>query len=163
MTLVGTGPSQIGEGRQPEAAHDIFRGVSRLLRAHGMAVVGEVGLANGRRADVVGVDGSGDIWIVEIKSCLEDFRADHKWPDYRAFCDCLFFAVAPSFPRHILPADCGLITADRYGGDLVRMAPLQRLAPARRKALTLRLLRLAAWRLQHKIDPNADLEMMGAP
>ena len=162
MTSVGPGPSQMRDGRQPDAAHDIFRGVGRLLKAHGMAVVGEVGLANGRRADVVGVGRTGDIWIVEIKSCLEDFRADHKWPDYREFCDCLFFAVAPSFPRDVLPADCGLITADRYGGDLVRMAPAQQLAPARRKALTLRLLRLAAWRLQHTIDPDGDLEMMGA-
>jgi hypothetical protein len=158
---VGTEPLQTRDARQSGAAFEIFRGVGRLLKAHGMAVVGEVPLANGRRADVVGISKSGDIWIVEIKSCLEDFRADHKWPDYVEFCDGLYFAVNPAFPRDLLPAGCGLIVADRYGGDFVRMAPEQRLAPARRKALTLKLLRLAAWRLQHAIDPDGDLEMMG--
>ena len=161
MVRVGIERLDARDDRRPSVAFDVFRGVGRLLKAHGMAVVGEVPLANGRRADVVGVGKSGEIWIVEIKSCLEDFRADRKWPEYREFCDCLYFAVPPSFPCDILPGDCGLMTADRYGGDLVRAAPPFRLAPARRKALTLRLLRLAAFRLQHTIDPDGDLEMMG--
>src|SRR5262245_29835488 len=80
-------------------AFAIYRGVARLLCAHGMAPVGEVSLANGRRADVVAVTSGGEIWIVEIKSSVEDFRADRKWPEYRAYCDRLFFAVAPVFPR----------------------------------------------------------------
>ena len=117
------GPAQLSEvrdGRQSLAALAIFRGVGRLLEAHGLAVVGEVVLANGRRADVAGVGKSGEIWIVEIKSCLEDFRADQKWPEYRAFCDRLFFAVAPGFPLDVLPQDAGLIVADRYGGEILR-------------------------------------------
>jgi len=118
-----------------------------------MATVAEVSLANGRRADLVAVTSGGEIWIVEIKSCLEDFRADRKWPEYRAFCDRLYFAVAPAFPRHILPADTGLIVADRYGGEVVRGAPGHRLAGARRKALTLRLVHTAAMRLQEVSDP----------
>jgi hypothetical protein len=142
------------DGGQSPAAAVIFRGVARLLEAHGFAVVGEVGLANGRRADVAAVGADGEIWIVEIKSCLEDFRADQKWPDYRAFCDRLLFAVAPGFPCEVLPADAGLIVADRYGGDIVRTAPEHRLAGPRRKALTLRILRTAAFRLQRALDPD---------
>jgi hypothetical protein len=139
--------------RQSAAALDIRRGVARLLHAHQMANLAEVSLANGRRADMVAVTSSGEIWIVEIKSCVEDFRADHKWPEYRAFCDRLYFAVGPAFPRDILPADTGLIVADRYGGEVVSGAPVHRLAGARRKALTLKLVHTAAMRLQEVSDP----------
>lgn len=143
------------DGRQSPAALDIRRGVARLLHAHQMATVAEVSLANGRRADVVAVTNSGEIWIIEIKSCMEDFRADHKWPEYRAFCDRLYFAVGPAFPRAILPGDTGLIVADRYGGEVVRGAPEHRLAAARRKALTLKLVHTAAMRLQEAADPES--------
>ncbi len=135
-------------------ARDIFRGVARLLSAHRMAPVAEVSLANGRRADVVAIAAGGEIWIIEIKSGVEDFRADHKWPEYRVYCDRLFFAVAPSFPSDILPCDTGLIIADRYGGEVVRNAPEHRLTGARRKALTLRVAQTAAWRLQAAVDPE---------
>ena len=163
MTMSWELPGDARDGRQSPAAFAIFRGVGRLLGAHGLAVVGEVSLANGRRADAAGVGTSGEIWIVEIKSCLEDFRADRKWPEYRAFCDRLFFAVAPAFPRQVLPEDTGLIVADRFGGEILRAAPEHRLAPARRKAMTLRLLRTAALRLQGVIDPEADLEALPRP
>jgi len=156
-------PAELGhphDGRQSPAAFTIFRGVARLLKAHGLAVVGEVALANGRRADVAGIADGGAIWIVEIKSCLEDFRSDQKWPDYREFCDRLYFAVAPGFPLAVLPEDTGLIVADRYGGEIVRPAPEHKLAGARRKAMTLRALRTAAFRLQGVIDPDGGFEEM---
>ena len=155
------GPAHIGtlqDGRQSPAAFDICRGVVRLLRAHGMAAVSEVTLASGRRADIAATAESGEIWIVEIKSSLEDFRSDQKWPEYRDYCDRLFFAVAPGFPREVLPPDTGLIIADRYGGDIVRAAPEHKLAGARRKAVTLRLVQTAAHRLQAIIDPEYGLE-----
>jgi hypothetical protein len=120
-----------------------------------MATVTEVCLANGRRADMVAITSGGEIWIVEIKSSVEDFRADHKWPEYRTFCDRLYFAVAPAFPRDILPEDAGLIVADRYGGEVVRVAAEHRLSGARRKALTLRLVHAASARLQAVLDPEA--------
>jgi hypothetical protein len=142
------------DGRQSAAAFDICRGVARLLRTHGMAAVAEVSLANGRRADIAAIDGGGEIWIVEIKSSIEDFRTDQKWPEYRDYCDRLFFAVAPSFPREILPAETGLIVADRYGGEFLRSAPEHKLAGARRKAMTLRLVHTAAWRLRAALDPE---------
>jgi hypothetical protein len=123
-----------------------------------MAPVTEVSLANGRRADIAAVAASGEIWIVEIKSSIEDFRCDQKWPEYRDYCDRLFFAVAPGFPREILPADTGLVIADRYGGEIVRMSPEHKLAGARRKAVTLRLVHTAAFRLQAAIDPEGRFE-----
>jgi hypothetical protein len=128
-----------------------------VLRAHGLAAVSELALANGRRADLAAVSDSGVIWIVEVKSCLEDFRSDQKWPEYREFCDRLFFAVATDFPREVLPADAGLIIADRYGGEIIRPAPEHRLAGPRRKAMTLRLARVAALRLQAAIDPEGNV------
>jgi hypothetical protein len=146
------------DGRQSEAAFDICRGVGRLLRMHGMAPVSEVSLANGRRADVAAIDGGGEIWIVEIKSSVEDFRADQKWPEYRDYCDRLFFAVSPAFPRDMLPPDTGLIVADRYGGEILRAAPEHKLPAARRKAMTLRVLHVAAFRLQGAIDPDFALK-----
>jgi hypothetical protein len=146
------------DGRQSQAAYEICRGVARLLRSHGFAAVTEVALANGRRADVVGVSEQGYIWIVEIKSCLEDFRTDRKWHEYREFCDRLLFAVAPGFPQQVLPADTGLIVADRYGGELLRPAPEHKLVAARRKAMTLRVARVAALRLQGVIDPDGGFE-----
>jgi hypothetical protein len=158
MAMLPTQARGLRDGRQSPAAFDIFRGVARLLKAHGLAVVGELALASGRRADVVGVSDGGDIWIVEIKSCLEDFRADQKWPEYRQFCDRLFFAVAPDFPRAVLPDDTGLIIADRYGGEIVRAAPEHKLAGARRRAMTLRALRATAFRLQAAIDPEGGFE-----
>lgn len=147
----------VHDGSQPMAAFDICHGASRVLRAHGLAAVSELALANGRRADLAAVSDSGVIWIVEVKSCLEDFRSDQKWPEYREFCDRLFFAVATDFPREVLPADAGLIIADRYGGEIIRPAPEHRLAGPRRKAMTLRLARVAALRLQAAIDPEGNV------
>jgi hypothetical protein len=135
---------------------EVCRGAGRLLRAHGYACLNELPLPNGRRADVIGLSRSGNIWIVEVKSGVEDFRVDIKWPEYRDFCDALFFAVAPDFPVDILPADTGLILADRYGGEIVRAAPEHRLAPARRKAMTLRIARAAALTLQSHLDPTLE-------
>jgi hypothetical protein len=129
-----------------------------LLAAHGLASLAEVALANGRRADLAGISRSGEVWIVEVKSSLEDFRSDGKWPEYRDFCDRLYFAVALDFPREVLPPETGLIIADRYGGEIVRPAPEHRLAGARRKAMTLRLARIAAMRLQAAIDPEGEFE-----
>jgi len=160
MTLRPANLDAIYDGRQSPAAFEICRGVARLLKSHGFAAVTEVTLASGRRADVVGVSDRGAIWIVEIKSSIEDFRADQKWPEYRDYCDRLLFAVAPGFPHEVLPPDAGLIVADRYGGELLRPAPEHTLAAARRKAMTLRVARVAASRLQGVIDPEGGFEAL---
>jgi hypothetical protein len=129
-----------------------------MLALRGFRTVPELSLADGRRADLAAVDSAGEIWIVEIKSSIEDFRSDAKWPDYRAWCDRLLFAVTPDFPTEVLPEDCGLILADRYGGEIVREAPEHRLAGARRKAIMLRFARVAAGRLMTLADPEAAYE-----
>jgi hypothetical protein len=139
------------------SADDICRGVARVLRAHAIAGIAEVALANGRRADFLGVSANGSVWIVEVKSCLGDFRSDRKWPTYREFCDRLFFAVAMGFPCEVLPADTGLIIADRYGGEIVRLAPERKLPPARRRMITLELARSAALRLFAMSEPLGGL------
>ena len=146
------------DGRQSAAAAEIARGVGRLLWSLGLASLTELPLANGRRADVVGLSDKGEFRIVEIKSSVEDFRADHKWPEYRDFCDRLYFAVGPAFPQQLLPLDAGLIVADRYGGEIAREAAEMRLPPARRKAMTLRFARVAALRLQSLADPEIRIE-----
>ncbi len=149
-------PATAGSAGRDAVTREVCRGAGRLLRALSFAVVNELCLANGRRADIVGLSPAGDIWIVEVKSCLEDLRVDGKWPEYREFSDALFFAVAPGFPVEVLPADTGLILADRYGAEIVRQAPETRLAAARRKALTLRFARAAAFSLQALADPGSE-------
>jgi hypothetical protein len=106
----------------------------------------EVGLPNGRRADIMAVGPRGQIAVAEVKSGIHDFRADQKWGDYIPFCDAFFFAVAPEFPREILPQEPGLIVADAFDGAVLREAPLAPLAGARRKALIVAFARLAASR-----------------
>ena len=132
--------------RRPEVTGVVTRGAMRLLVGLGYAALCEVSLPNGRRADLLALGPKGEFVIVEVKSSVEDFRCDAKWPEYAPFCDRFFFAVSPEFPRHILPEEPGLICADAFGGAVLREPPTAALAPARRKALLLQFARLAAWR-----------------
>lgn len=142
------------DGRQSETALLVARGAARLLLSHGFSCVAELPLASGRRADLVALHGGGEIWIVEIKSSIADFRADQKWPDYRAHCDRLFFATVADVPADIFPQDAGLIVADAYGATILREAPEHKLAAATRKSVMLTFARAAALRLQALADPN---------
>jgi hypothetical protein len=146
------------DGRQSAAALVIARGTARLLHAHGLCVVSELPLASGRRADLVGLREDGEIWIVEIKSSVADFRADRKWPEYRAHCDRLFFATGRDVPAEIFPKDAGLIVADGFGAAIVSEAPEQRLHGATRKSMILAIARSAAQRLQALADPDQKCE-----
>ena len=131
---------------RPETTLSVTRGAARLMLDMGYAPLLEVCLPNGRRADVMALGPKGDIVICEVKSGLEDYRVDRKWPEYAPFCDAFFFAVAPEFPQDVLPNEPGLIVADGFGGAVVREAAPTPLAPARRKALTLAFARLGALR-----------------
>ncbi|RYC04831.1 MmcB family DNA repair protein [Ciceribacter ferrooxidans] len=135
------------DGRQSERALLVRRGVQVLLSDMRQAVLPELSLSSGRRADLVSLSEKGELWIIEIKSSIEDFRVDRKWPDYRAHCDRLFFATHGEVPLDIFPEDCGLLLSDGYGAHIVRDAPEHRLAPATRKAMMLNFSRTAAQRL----------------
>ena len=131
---------------RPDTTLSVTRGAARLMLNLGYAPLLEVGLPNGRRADVMALGPRGDIVIVEVKSGIEDYRVDRKWGEYGPFCDAFYFAVAPEFPEGVLPDEPGLIVADAFGGAVVRDAPVLTLAPAGRKALTIAFGRLAAMR-----------------
>ena len=134
----------------------LARGVARLLHHAGYRTLTEFSLRNGRRADLAGLDEKGNIIIVEIKRSIPDFRSDQKWPEYLDFCDRFYFAVPMGFPDEILPEDCGLIFADRFGAEIIRetIQPAQKLHASRRKEVTLRFARVAAKRLASALDPD---------
>jgi hypothetical protein len=141
--------------RQSPTALKVQRGVMRLLRSvHDFCCFAEVPLANGRRADVLGVGPKGEIWIVEIKSSLIDYRVDAKWPNYKDYCDRFYFAKPPELEAEIFPAEEGLIVADNHGAEILRVAEEYRLAPARRRAMLLKLVRLGADRVHQLMDPQ---------
>ena len=141
------------DGRQSPAAIKVRRGAARLLRDLGFAVVPELTLSDGRRADLLGVGVDGEIVIVEIKSSLADFRADLKWPSYKRACDRFFFASLPEV-GDIFPPDEGLIMTDGYDAAVVREAVAVRLAAPARRAIHLRVAQTAARRLHELEDPQ---------
>src|SRR5688500_17926854 len=142
------------DGRQSETALAVARGTARLLLSLGFCCVSELVLASGRRADLVALGDNGEIWIVEIKSSIADFRADLKWMEYRLHCDRLFFATTVEVPCEIFPPDTGLIVADAFGAQIVCEAPEHRLHASTRKSMMLGIGRTAALRLQSLIDPT---------
>ncbi len=135
------------DGRQSQRALIVRRGVQRLLINMGHTMLPEVTLATGRRADLLALTSKGEFWIVEIKSSIEDLRVDNKWPDYRQFCDRLFFATLPDVPMEIFPQDCGFVVSDGYGADILREAPAHAMSAPARKALLLRYARSGSQRL----------------
>lgn len=147
-------PEPRPDGRQSDTARAVQRGVLRHLALAGCSGLPEFSLVSGRRADILAIDPKGEITIVEIKSSVVDFRTDAKWPEYRAFCDRLMFAVPLDFPHEILPEETGLLVADAFGAACLRPAPHHPLPAATRKALTLRFARAAAMRLAVLYDPD---------
>ncbi|MCF3932253.1 MmcB family DNA repair protein [Acuticoccus sp. M5D2P5] len=141
------------DGRQSPQAMKVRRGVGRLLREMGWAVVPELILSSGRRADLVAIDGRGEVTIVEIKSSIADFRADSKWHHYKSACDRLYFASTPDV-GDIFPPEEGLIMTDGFMAEIVREAQHSRLAASTRRAMTLRIAQTAARRLHELEDPN---------
>src|SRR5271163_2073484 len=144
--------------RQSDTALAIARGTARLLRSLGFACISELPLPSGRRADLVAINDRGEVWIVEIKSSMEDLRADQKWPEYRAHCDRLLFAFTQDLRCEIFPDETGLIIADAYGAHLQRPAPEHRLPAATRKSMTIRFAMAAGSRLNRLVDPQGHAE-----
>ena len=147
----------LNDGRQSARALDVRRGVTRWLAAHDFTALPELTLANGRRADLLAIGPKSEIWIVEIKSSLADLAADHKWPDYRPFCDRLFFATLPDVPADRFPEEAGFLVADGFAAELIREAPEHRLTAIARKALVFSVARVAAGRLSFLADPTSSV------
>ncbi|MEP4197639.1 MAG: MmcB family DNA repair protein [Aliishimia sp.] len=135
----------------------LARGVARHLISHGFACLEEFVPAKGLRVDVIALGPKGEIWIVECKSSRADFMSDHKWDGYLEWCDRFFWAVDEEFPTDLLPEGSGLMVADAYDAEILRMAPEAKLAGARRKALLHKFATHAARRLQSLRDPDAGL------
>ena len=141
-------------------AKAVTRGIMRLFARNDIWCAPEISLANGRRADLMGIDAKGQIVIVEIKVARGDLLGDAKWPDYLDFCDRFYWGVPPELDRTPLdreayePERCGVIVADGYDGEILRHAPLEPLAAARRKVLSTRLARIAMRRQALLIDPE---------
>jgi len=132
----------------------LARGVCRhLSSAHGFACVEELVPTAGLRVDVMALGPKGEIWVIECKSSRADFTSDHKWQGYLDWCDRFFWAVDAAFPTELLPDGTGLILADAYDAELIRMAPETKLAPARRTSLTRTIATHAARRLHALRDP----------
>nr|WP_318272809.1 MmcB family DNA repair protein [Paracoccus saliphilus] len=133
----------------------LARGTGRMLRSMDHAVLTEFVPARGLRVDVISLGPKGELWIVECKSGRADFRSDRKWQGYLEWCDRYFWAVDGDFPVDLLPEDTGLIRADAFGAEILRMAPENRLAGARRVKVQRDFARAAALRLQGLCDPDA--------
>ncbi|QFT80221.1 hypothetical protein FIU89_06310 [Roseovarius sp. THAF27] len=132
----------------------LARGVCRHLLGYDFATVEEFSPERGKRVDVMALGPKGEIWVVECKSSRADFTSDLKWDGYLEWCDRYFWAVDEAFPTDLLPDGTGLIIADAYDAQIIRMAPEHKLAGARRTALTRRFARQAALRLQGARDPG---------
>ncbi len=147
-------PSAPTRPSRPETTVAVCRGASRLMRQAGYSVLFELPLPDGRRADIFAIDRTGALVIVEVKSSIEDWRVDAKWPDYLDWCDQLYVAVPVDFPQSLIPEEIGLIVADAYGGEVLRHPSRRPVAAARRKSLLIDCARLASERLSRLEDPD---------
>lgn len=147
-------PSSAARQARPEVTIAVCRGACRLMRQAGHSVLLELPLPDGRRADIFAVGRGGELVIVEVKSSIEDWRVDGKWPDYLDWCDQLYVAVPVDFPQALIPDEIGLIVADAYGGEILRQPPRRPVAAARRKSLLIDCARLASERLARIEDPD---------
>lgn len=132
----------------------LARGVARHLRLHDFVSVEEFVPTRGLRMDVFALGPKGELWVIECKSSRADFTADSKWQGYLEWGDRYFWAVDAEFPTELLPPETGLIIADGYDAEIIRMGPETKLAPARRKVMMQKFARHAASRLQGFRDPG---------
>ena len=107
----------------------------------------------GLRVDVMALGPKGEVWVIECKSSRADFQSDNKWQGYLEWCDRFFWAVDADFPTELLPDGTGLIMADAYGAEILRMGLETPLAGARRKVMLQKFARHAALRQQAARDP----------
>jgi hypothetical protein len=139
---------------QPKPGQLLARGVCRHLASHDFVSVEELVPTSGLRVDVMALGPKGEVWIIECKSSRVDFQSDSKWQGYLEWCDRYFWAVDESFPTELLPDETGLIIADAYDAEIMRMPDEDKLAPARRKVMVQKFARHAARRWHAARDPS---------
>lgn len=132
----------------------LARGVARALRALDFVTVDELVPTPGLRVDLMALGPKGEVWVIECKSGRADYRSDDKWQGYLEWCDRFFWAVDADFPTDLLPPETGLILADAYDAEIVRMGPETPLAGTRRKVMLHKFARHAAARLHGFRDPG---------
>jgi len=132
----------------------IARGVCRHLKQYNFECLEEFVPIRGSRVDIMAIGPKGELWIIECKSSLADYTQDTKWEKYLPFCDRYFWAVPNGFPIEILPKEDGLIIADSYEAEIIKMAPYRMMKASQRKKITLKIARNAANRLRKFIDPS---------
>jgi len=132
----------------------LARGVCRHLISLDFVTVEELTPAPGLRVDVMALGPKGEVWVIECKSSRADFACDAKWQGYLEWCDRYFWAVDEDFPTELLPAETGLIVADAYDAEILRMGEETKLAPARRKVMVQKFARHAAIRWHAARDPG---------
>lgn len=138
----------------PRPGQLLARGVCRHLLGHDFVTVEELVPTPGLRVDVMALGPKSEIWVIECKSGRADFLSDRKWHGYLEWCDRFFWAVDQDFPTELLPDGTGLILADGYDAEILRMGPETKLAPARRKVMVQKFARHAALRWQAARDPG---------
>jgi hypothetical protein len=132
----------------------LARGVCRHLATHDFVSIEEFSPERGKRVDVAALGPKGEIWVIECKSSRADFQSDGKWSGYLDWCDRYFWAVDADFPLDLLPDGTGIMIADAYAAEIIRMAEPRKLPSARRSALIRKFARDAARRLQWLRDPQ---------
>ncbi len=142
---------------EPQPGQILARGVCRHLLTHGFVSVEEFVPASGLRVDVMALGPKGELWVIECKSSRADYLSDRKWQGYLEFCDRFFWAVDTDFPLDLLPDGTGVLIADGYDAEILRMSPETKLAGARRKAMMQKFARYAALRWHKARDPAISL------
>lgn len=132
----------------------LARGVCRHLLTYDFVSIEEFSPERGKRVDVAALGPKGEIWVIECKSSRADFQTDAKWPGYLDWCDRYFWAVDEAFPVDLLPDETGIMIADAYAAEIVRMDEPRKLPAARRNAVIRKFARDAARRLHWVRDPQ---------
>lgn len=145
----------------PKPGQILARGVGRHLLGHDFVSVEEFTLVSGHRLDLLALGPKGELWAIECKSGRADYLSDHKWQFYLEWADRFFWAVDADFPTEILPPETGLIIADGYDAEILRIGPASPLPGARRKAMMQRFARHAALRAHAARDPGLALSAWG--
>ena len=141
----------------------LARGVCRHLLTHDFVTVEELTPTGGLRVDIMALGPKGEVWVIECKSGRADYLSDQKWQGYMEWCDRFFWAVDAEFPTDLLPDTTGLIVADAYDAEIIRMAPEMKLPPGRRKVMVQKFARHAAIRQQAARDPQINASFWTSP